>query len=106
MSGILAGHFMHDLIVFLFAVSAGTTLSGIMANSYRLLAKKPQGKAGMVLHYAVMTLAGPSVLLANATNSYRKNDCTDLAYLVAVAVSGYWAFVLGMLVLTAYTVVR
>ena len=106
MSGILGGHFMHDLIVFLFAVSGGITLSAIMANSYRLVAKKPQGKAGLVLHYAVMVVAGPSVLLENATRSYRKDDCSDFAYLIAVAVSGYWAFAIGVLLLTLYAVVR
>lgn len=106
MSGIVSEHFVHDLIVFLFAVSGGITLSAIIANSYRLVAKRPEGRAGTVVHYAVMALAGPSVLLANATRSYRKEDCSDLAYLIAVAVSGYWAFAIGMVMLTAYAVVK
>ena len=106
MSGFLGDHFMHDLIVFLFAVSGGITLSAIIANIYRLAAKKPQSKAATFLHYAVMTVAGPSVLLANATRSYRKADCSDLAYVIAVAVSGYWAFGIGVGLLTAYAVVK
>lgn len=106
MSGILGERFVHDLIVFLFAVSGGITLSAIIANVYRLVAKRPAGTTGTVVHYAVMVLAGPSVLLTNATRSYRKDDCSDFAYLIAVAVSGYWAFAIGMVMLTAYAVVK
>ncbi len=46
------------------------------------------------------------MLLANATRSYRKEDCSDLAYVIAVAVSGYWAFAIGIGILTAYAVVK
>lgn len=95
----LTAHFLRDLIVFLFAATGGLTLSGIIANIYRLAAKKPKSTPGSVLHYAVMAVAGPSVLFENATRSYRKQDCSDLAYLIAVAVAGYWSFLLGMGVL-------
>jgi hypothetical protein len=106
MSGLLGQHFPHDLIVFLFAVSGGVTFSAIIANAYRLLSKKPQAGAGTAFHYAVMAFAGPSMLLENATRSYRKAGCSDMAYVMAVAVAGCWAFVLGMGLLTAYTVVK
>src|SRR5215469_17981844 len=106
MGEILGDRFLHDLIVFLFAVSGGITLSAIIANIYRLMARKPQSKAETILHYAVMAVAGPIVLLENATRSYRKEGCSDLAYVIAVAVSGYWAFAIGMGILTAYTVVK
>src|SRR6185437_10105854 len=99
MSGFLGEHFSRDLMVFLFAVAGGLTLSGIIASLYRLAAKKPQTASGSVVHYAVMAFAGPSVLFENATRSYRKRDCSDVAYLIAVAVAGYWSFLLGMGVL-------
>jgi hypothetical protein len=92
----LGTHFLRDVIVFLFAVAGGLTLSGIIANLYRLAAKKPQTASGSFVHYAVMAFAGPSVMIVNATRSYRKRDCSDFAYLIAVAVAGYWSFLLGM----------
>lgn len=91
---------MHDLMVFLFALAGGLTLSGIVANIYRLLGKKPEGKTSTVLYYGVMVFAGPSVLFENATKSYRKRDCSALAYGFAVAIASYWAFALGLLVLS------
>lgn len=107
MSGLLGTHFSHDLMVFLFAVCGGVTLSGITANIYRLLAaKKPEGKTGTAVYYAVMAFAGPSVLLENATRSYRKDTCSNMAYMFAVAIASYWAFVLGMGLLTAYNVIK
>lgn len=106
MSGFLGEHFSRDLIVFLFAVAGGITFSGIIANLYRLAARKPQSTAGTVLHYAVMAFAGPTVLLGNATRSFRKEGCSNLAYVIAVAVASYWAFVLGMGILEAYAVIK
>lgn len=106
MTGFLGQNFTHDLIVFLFAVSGGVTFSAIIANSYRLLAKKPQTSAATIVHYAVMAFAGPSVLLENATRSYRNAGCSDMAYMIAVAVAGYWSFLLGMGILTAYAVMK
>ena len=93
-------HFLRDLLVLLFAVTAGLTLSGIVANIYRILARKPEGRSGTALYYGVMVLAGASVLLENATRSYRKKDCSAPAYGFAVAIVGYWCFILGMIVLT------
>ncbi len=106
MIGFVGEHFSRDLVVFLFAVGGGITFSGIIASVYRLAAGKPQSKAATVLHYAVMAFAGPSVLLENATRSYRKDGCSNLAYAIAVAVASYWGFVLGMGLLSAYNVVR
>ena len=106
MVAFLGQHFSRDLIVFLFAVSGGITLSGIIANLYRLAAKKPKSTAGAVIHYAVMAFAGPTVLLGNATRSFRKEGCSNMAYMIAVAVASYWAFVLGMGILAVYGVIK
>jgi hypothetical protein len=81
---------------FLFAVAGGLTLSGIVANLYRLVARKPHNRAEKVIFYAVMALAGPSVLFDNATRSFRSRDCSRTAYGFAVAIAGYWAFALGL----------
>ena len=91
--------FLRDLIVLFFAIAAGLTLSGIIANIYLILARKPESKGETALYYAVMVLAGASVLLENATKTYRKKDCTAPAYGFAIALVGYWCFILGIGVL-------
>jgi hypothetical protein len=96
----LGDHFVRDLTVMLFALTGGLTLSGIIANIYRLVAGKPQSRGATILYYAVMVFAGASVLLENATRSYRKKDCSAPAYGFAVAIVGYWCFILGLGVLT------
>jgi hypothetical protein len=86
---------MRHLLLLLFSLAGGLTLSGIVANLYRLLAKKPQGRAATWAYYAVMLLAGPSVLLGNATHSFRKKECTRAAYGFALGLAAYWSFMLG-----------
>ncbi|MGH6829147.1 MAG: DUF6949 family protein [Rhizomicrobium sp.] len=97
---ILGAHFLREMVVFLFAVTGGLTLSAISANTYRLAATRPRQRAGRLVHYAVMAVAGPSVLFENATRDYRKEACSDFAYLIAVVVVGYWSFLLGMGILS------
>jgi len=97
---------LRDVLVVLFATTGGLTLSGIAANLYRLLGGKPQSKPQTVVYYAVMAVAGPSVLFENATRSFRTKACTALAYAFAVAVSGYWSFALGLLILSLCMHVR
>ena len=91
---------MHDLMVFLFALAGGLTLSGIIANTYRMLAGKPKSISATAVYYGVMVFAGPNVLFENATKSFRKKDCSFLAYGFAIVIASYWAFALGLLVLS------
>jgi hypothetical protein len=90
---------MRNFILLLFAVAAGLTLSGIAANLYRMLAKKPSGTAATYAHYVVMVLAGPSILFENATRSFRKKECSHTAYGFALGLALYWAFMLGAIVI-------
>ncbi len=90
---------MKNLLLLLFATTGGLVLSGIVANIYRILAKKPDGPTGIAAYYAVMVLAGPSVLFENATKSFRTKACSGMAYGFAVAVASYWAFMLGLLII-------
>ena len=46
---------------------------------------------------AVIVIPGPSVLFENATKSVRAKKCSRLAYFFAIALSSYWAFVIGLL---------
>ena len=71
------------------------TLSGIVANLYRILARKPKSSPERLVYLGVMTMAGPSVLIDNATRSFRRNDCSNVAYAFAVGLTAYWSFALG-----------
>jgi hypothetical protein len=91
---------MQAVMTFLFATTGGLSLSGIVANLYRILARKPEGAVERLLYLGVMTMAGPSVLIDNATRSFRRNDCSNAAYAFAVGLTAYWSFALGYGVLT------
>jgi hypothetical protein len=88
-----------DLFVVAFATVAGFTASGILANIYRLIAKKPEGTAGRLGYMAVMVVAGPNVLFENAAASFRAKDCSSFAFWLAVTITGYWSFGLGLFVI-------
>jgi hypothetical protein len=89
----------------LFSMAAGLTLSGIAANLYRLLARKPENIAERVVYFSVMMLAGPSVLFHNATKSFRGKDCSAVAYVFAVSLTGYWSFALGVLIISFFVAI-
>jgi hypothetical protein len=97
---------VNNLLVLFFAVAAGLTASGIVSSLYRIVARKPESRPETALYYAVMVVAGPSVLLENATRSYRTKACSTLAYGLAVAITGYWAFALGLMVLSIWLGLR
>ena len=91
---------MKDLLLLLFALAGGLTLSGIAANIYRVLARKPISRPETVLYYAVMAVAGPSVLFNNATRSFRAKACSAAAYVFAIVIAAYWSFALGLVILS------
>ena len=91
---------LHDLLIVLFAITIGFTASGIAANSYRLVAGKPESTGAKVVYAAVMIFAGPIVLFGNAARSFRKKDCSRVAFWLAAAVAGYWSFALGLFMLS------
>ena len=92
---------MRHFMLLLFSIAGGLTLSGIVANFYRLIARKPEGKLATCAYYVVMLLAGPSVLFENSTRSFRKKECSGFAYGFAVSLAGYWAFMIGLVVIDA-----
>ena len=89
-----------DLMVVLFATTAGFTASGILANLYRLIAGgKPGSSDEGTLYIALMVVAGPNVLLENAANSLRTKACSRLAFWLVAMVASYWSFAIGLFVL-------
>jgi fucose permease len=93
---------MHGLIIVLFAIAIGFTASGITANTYKLIAKKPESLQARIVYAGVMILAGPSVLFENAATSFRSKKCSSIAFWLAATVAGYWSFVVGLFVLSLY----
>jgi hypothetical protein len=88
---------VHSLQVFLFAMTGGFAVSGIVANTYRLIvASKPETNNTRAAYYIVMVLAGPSVLFDNAARSWRTKACSALAFWLAAALSAYWSFIIGL----------
>jgi len=88
-----------DLMVVAFATLGGFAASGILANLYRLVARKPETLAGRVSYIAVMVVAGPNVLFENAANSFKAKDCSRFAFWLAASISAYWSFALGMILI-------
>ena len=88
-----------DTLIVAFATLAGFTASGILANLYRLLARKPESAVSRVGYVAVMVVAGPNVLFENAAASLRAKDCTRFAFWLAASISAYWSFALGMFII-------
>jgi hypothetical protein len=88
-----------DILLVAFATLAGFTASGILANFYRLVARKPQTSAGRLGYAAVMVVAGPNVLFENAAVSFRKKDCSGFAFWLASAISAYWSFAIGLFII-------
>jgi hypothetical protein len=91
---------MHSFMVVLFALATGLTASGIVANIYRLFGKKPETLSTRLTYLAVMTVAGPSVLFDNAARTWRKRDCSAVAFWLAAAIAGYWSFAIGLFVMS------
>ena len=85
-----------DLAVVMFAMAAGFTVSGIVANLYRLLTQQNGNEEP---HLLVMVVAGPNVLLHGAAKSLRAHNLSQPLFWLASAVAGYWSFVLGLFLL-------
>jgi hypothetical protein len=88
-----------DIALVAFCTLAGFTASGILANLYRLIARKPETMAGRVGYVAVMIVAGPNVLFENAATSFRAKACSSFAFWLAASISAYWSFGLGMFII-------
>lgn len=90
---------MKSFLIVMYSITAGLTLSGIIANLYRLLANEPKNAAQNVVYYAVMVFGGPSVLFDNATRSFRKKECSGFGLTVALGLATWWAMILGAILL-------
>jgi hypothetical protein len=90
---------MHELGLILFAITAGFTFSAITANLYRLCGLKAKTDAERTFRFAVMTIAGPSVVFESAVKGLRAKKWTRGAFWLAITGVAYWSLALGLLVL-------
>jgi hypothetical protein len=90
---------MNQLIVSAFAIATGVTLSGVITNTYRLIAGPPNTTADKVFEVAVLVMGGPVILVRNSTKSFRKKECSAGGYVFALGLSGLWSFATGVLFL-------
>ena len=90
---------MHAFWLFTFAVTAGFTASGIIANIYRVCGFKAQNTAGRVFQAAVLVVAGPNVLFEKAMRGLRQKEWKPITFWLVSAGVFYWSLALGLLVL-------
>lgn len=87
---------MHGFTLMLFAAAGGQALSGIVTNAYRLLARREDGQPAPWVCYSVLLFAGPCVLFENSTRSFRRKECSTMAYSFALSLAAFWSLLLGL----------
>ena len=89
---------MQELALVLFAITAGFTFSGIAANLYKLSGAKANTSRGKTVRFAVMTVAGPSVIFESAMRGLLAKRWTRGAFWLAAVGAAYWSLALGLFV--------
>jgi hypothetical protein len=90
---------MHALWLMLFAITAGFTASGIIANVYRVSGFKAESATGRVLQAVVLVVAGPNVLFEKAMRGFLQKQWKPITFWLVSAGVFYWSLALGLLVL-------
>lgn len=90
---------LRNILLVHFAFTGELFLSGIAANLYRVMAKKPKSTPARMTYCVAMIVAGASVLLENATRSFRTPACSPSAYGFALAIASYWVTALGIVLI-------
>jgi len=89
--------------LFVFALAAGFTASGLAASLYRLacvqLRIRPESQAGKISRWMVMVVAGPNVLLSTAIKNMRARQWKPAQFWVITALVSYWSLALGLFVI-------
>ena len=90
---------MTPLLLILFSMTAGFTVSAIVANLYRLSGAKAHDSSGRTIRLVVMVVAGPSVIFENAMRGLIAKQWPLTAFLLVAVGVAYWSLVLGLIVL-------
>src|SRR5690349_19144063 len=90
---------LNGLTLIAFAIAAGFTTSGIVANLYRLCGFGNDTAAERALSAAVMVIAGPCMIFGTAVKGRASNAWTPIAFWVTAALALYWSLGLGLLII-------
>ena len=94
---------MQGFWLFAFAIAAGFTASGVIANLYRVVCEQagiqPESQAGRTSRWIVMVIAGPNVLFDTALRNMRAKQWKPTQFWVVTALIGYWSLALGLFVI-------
>ena len=90
---------MHALWLLLFAITAGFTASGIIANVYRLCGFKAENVTGRVIQAVVLVVAGPNVLFEKAMRGLLLKEWKPITFWLVTAGVLYWSLALGLILL-------
>jgi hypothetical protein len=95
----IEGRLMKGVWLMLFAVTAGFTASGIVANLYRLSGARTDTSAGWLLRAIVMVIAGPSVIFESAVRGFIAKEWKPMTFWLVLGGIGYWSLALGLFVI-------
>lgn len=83
----------------LFAISAGFTASGIVANLYRVLGFTGESNAGRIGRVLVLIVAGPTVVFESALRGKLAGAWPAWLFWSVAAGLAYWSLALGLFVI-------
>jgi hypothetical protein len=90
---------LNGLTLIAFAIAAGFTASGIVANAYRLCGFGNESAGERALSAAVMVIAGPCMIFGSAIQGRASKAWTPIAFWVSAALAAYWSLGLGLLLI-------
>ena len=90
---------LNGLLLIAFSIAAGFTVSGIVANLYRLCGFGNETPRERMLSAAVMVVAGPCMIFGSAVQGRVSKAWTPAAFWITAALAGYWSLGLGLLVI-------
>lgn len=90
---------MTPLLLVFFSMTAGFTVSAIVANLYRLSGAKAEDNSGRTIRLVVMVVAGPSVIFENAMRGLIARQWPIMAFVLVALGVAYWSLVLGLILL-------
>jgi hypothetical protein len=88
----------HDFVAVLFILTAGLAASGIAANLFRLIAGTRPFGSWRAFDFAIMVVAGPTVLIDHAARAWRGRELSLATFWLVSALAGYWSLAIGLFV--------
>ena len=90
---------MRSVWIILFAITAGFTASGIVANLYRVCWPGTDTRGGAILRGLVMIVAGPNVIFETAVRAFSRKEWSPSFFWLVAAGLAYWSLAIGLFIL-------